>query len=211
MPEKQQKIFCIGFQKTGTSSLGKALKLFGYRVSGYDSFRHHQDDQDVTMDKLWDTALEVTKDHDAFQDTPWPVFYERLDVAFPGSRFIHVTRNENDWIRSVRKDFGKHHNEMHRLIYGSGNPLGFEQDWLARYRRHNSEAAEYFSGRPETYLHMHMGNPSYGWDALCAFLDLPKPAVPWPHANPRGLKARKAFIARNLHRLQRLVRRPNQA
>ena len=31
---KQQKVFCLGFHKTGTTSLGVALGILGYRVSG---------------------------------------------------------------------------------------------------------------------------------------------------------------------------------
>ncbi len=30
----KQKVFCIGFHKTGTSSLALALKTLGYRVAG---------------------------------------------------------------------------------------------------------------------------------------------------------------------------------
>ena len=31
---RDSKVFCIGFHKTGTSSLGAALKILGYKVCG---------------------------------------------------------------------------------------------------------------------------------------------------------------------------------
>ena len=36
---KLKKVFCIGFHKTGTSSMAKAFQKLGYRVTGPNSVR----------------------------------------------------------------------------------------------------------------------------------------------------------------------------
>ncbi len=44
------KVFCIGFHKTGTSSLAVALKTFGYRVTGPNGVNNPNTE---TMQSLW--------------------------------------------------------------------------------------------------------------------------------------------------------------
>ncbi len=54
------KIFCIGFQKTGTTSLGRALELLGYRVCGPIGVTNPQ-----IQDKALEWALQKIPHHDA--------------------------------------------------------------------------------------------------------------------------------------------------
>lgn len=106
------KVFCLGFQKTGTSSVGLALERLGRSVAGYHPFRHLADQVDLDLERVWRIALPVAEAHDAAQDTPWPILYRRLDEAFPGAKFIHVVRDPGAWIDSVRTDFGNHRNQL---------------------------------------------------------------------------------------------------
>ena len=59
------KIFCIGFHKTGTTSLGQALEALGYRVCGEMGIREPRIGE-IAMDLARDalagrTALEATQ------------------------------------------------------------------------------------------------------------------------------------------------------
>ena len=177
------KVFCIGFQKTGTSSLGLALQQLGYSVAGYHPFRDLATHGGLDLETIWARAGPIAASHDAVQDTPWPVLYDRLDRAFPGAKFIHVVRDRDAWIRSVLQDFRNSHNEIHRLIYGSDCPVANEEAWLARYDRHNAEVRAYFADRQEDLLSIDLA--SIGWAPVCAFLGHPPPEgdVPWPHVN----------------------------
>lgn len=198
------KVFCIGFQKTGTTSLGLALEALGFKVCGYHGFRDMADDTDLTMDKLVTRARTLAEEHDAFKDTPWPVLYRQLDEWYPGSKFIHVVRDSDRWIRSACKDFGAHPNMIHRLIYGCDHPLGNEPVWLEKYETHNREVREYFSSRPEDCVSLSLDRGEVGWASVCEFLGLPVPEREWPHANTYVSKKRRMFVQRVMHKLRSL-------
>jgi len=188
---KSRKVFCLGFQKTGTSSLGLALEKLGYKVAGYYQFRDLAHRDDVTWDEITGRALEAAKRYDAAQDTPWPLLFRELDAAFPGARFILITRDRDAWINSAVKDFAHYPNAIHDLIYGSPCPVGHEETWLARYDRHNAEVKAYFADRPDDFISLDMNQGDVNWDNLCRFLDEPDPGIGWPHANTRRVKQLK--------------------
>ena len=188
---KPRKVFCLGFQKTGTSSLGKALGKLGYSVAGYYPFRDFAEKSDVTWEEITIRACEIAKEYDAAQDTPWPLLYRELDTAFPNSRFVHITRDSDAWINSAVKDFGRHPNAIHNLIYGCAYPGGNEKTWIDRYSRHNAEVKEYFTDRPDDFISLDLNKGEVNWENLCRFLGEPDPGIPWPHANPHGLKQRR--------------------
>lgn len=198
----QTKIFCIGFQKTGTTSLGMALGRMGYNVQGYYPFRDLAGVEGLAMETVWTRAVELLDRFDAFKDTPWPVLYQRLDAEIPDAKFIHVVRDRDRWIESVVNDFGAYPNEIHRLIYGSPFPVGYEDAWLARYDRHNAEVCAHFEGRPDRFVSLDMSQGELTYDSLSRFLCRPAPGTPWPHANSRSAKRRNMMIWRLQNRLR---------
>jgi hypothetical protein len=187
------RIFGIGMHKTGTTSLHGAL-----RILGLDSLHW----AGVAMARsLWHEisatgrALAV-ESHYALADLPISILYEKLDKAYPGSKFILTLRDEEAWIRSIEKHWNRAHNPyrenwnvdqfshtLHKMVYGQSTfnaPL-----FLARYRQHNEQVMAYFRSRPKDLLVMDMGQgpdagKTSGWPELCRFLNLPAPAVPYP-------------------------------
>ena len=59
----QPKVFCIGFHKTGTTSLELALRKLGYRVTGSFGTK----DPDI-VGKVYATAYAMVEQFDAFED-----------------------------------------------------------------------------------------------------------------------------------------------
>ena len=59
------KVFCIGFHKTGTTSLAVALRQLGYRVTGHNGVS----DADIA-EKVYEMAYGLVEQYDAFQDNP---------------------------------------------------------------------------------------------------------------------------------------------
>ena len=171
------KVFGIGFHKTGTKSLRKALATLGYQVTGPDGAQ-----DPAIADRALAMALCLATEHDGFSDNPWPLLYRELDIAFPGSRFVLTVRDESQWIESVVRFFGAVETPMREWIYGIGTPVGNETTYLARYRRHNAEVVEYFRGR-EDLLVMDLEGGD-GWKELCGFLGVAIPASPFPHVQP---------------------------
>lgn len=191
----EEKVFGIGFQKTGTSSLGVILKRLGYQVAGYQQFSHFAAREGVTLDELEEHALELARRYDAAKDTPWPLFYRSLDTAFPGAKFIHVTRDREAWIRSAVGDFADHPNMIHQAIYGVPYPKGHEEIWLERYDRHNRDVAAYFADRPGDYLHVRLED-GLTYEAVCRFLGHDVIAADMPVANTRWKKRVKTVLRR---------------
>lgn len=190
----KSKVFCIGFHKTGTTSLELALEKLGYRVTGSFGTK----DPDIAS-KVHDMAYAVVDDYDAFEDNPWPILYKELDERFPDSKFVLTRRPAESWIRSQVRDFASTESPMRRWIYGeaAGCPEGNEDIYIARYERHNREVLEYFSDRPGDLLIFDLPRGD-GWDKLCPFLGLSIPDEPFPHAN-------KASLSRQL---KNWIRRP---
>ena len=73
------KVFCVGFQKTGTTTMMHALTELGYRVTG----PNHVRDKDIAR-KLGKLTTELSHRYDAFQDNPWPLVYREIDALHPG-------------------------------------------------------------------------------------------------------------------------------
>ena len=179
MKNKLPKVFGIGFHKTGTSTLGKALEHLGYSVAGpQTSYAKHL----LAGDKR--PLFDLVPTYDAFQDNPWPILYRELDEMNPGSKFILTYRAESKLIKSVVNHFGKKHTDMRQWIYGVGHPIGNEQTYLDRYQGHCQEVRDYFKDRPGDLLEICWENRD-SWEELCGFLGKKVPNVPIPHAKKR--------------------------
>jgi len=173
------KVFGIGLNKTGTTTLGICLQQMG--------FRHTSSNLELTRSVgrgELGPVFDFAEEHESFEDWPWPLLYRELDRRFPGSKFILTTRRDAEtWLRSL-----KNHatltgpTEFRRIAYGHDMPHGNEADHIARYERHNREVREYFRERPGDLLEVCWETGS-GWKELGAFLDRPVPDLPLPHTN----------------------------
>jgi hypothetical protein len=181
------KVFCVGFHKTGTSSMGVLLEKLGYRVQG--AYRVRDEDFVAKLEAGdLEELMAVVGSHDAFQDNPWPLFYRQLDERFPGSKFILTTRDKDAWIRSVVNHFPqqkKPTSPMRQWIYGHGSPVGHEAPYVERYERHVEDVQAYFSGRDSDFLALDLSEPKAA-RTISRFLGRP---IRWwtrmPHANRR--------------------------
>ena len=185
------KIFCIGFHKTGTTSLAEALRVLGYTVTG----PNFVEDKRI-LDQALPLALEVAQRYDAFQDNPWPILYREMDEAFPGSKFILTTRPTDRWIKSVVKHFGKKDTPMRQWIYGVGHPMGNEELYVKRFDGHYAEVREYFRDRPDDLLEFRL-SVGAGWTDLCPFIGAGKLVTEFPMLNTVSLREVLGKLTRN--------------
>ena len=175
------KVFCIGFQKTGTTSLYAALTRLGYRTAAVIG-------RDWSAEKLADEGarlcIETMKEFDAAQDMPWPIFFRELDAAYPGSKFILTVRDAESWFQSIEKHFGDRADEMQAFIYGrnAAAPTGNKARYIEIRAAHEKAARAYFVDRPGDLLIMDLEKGD-GWDTLCGFLGLAAPDEPFPVKN----------------------------
>jgi hypothetical protein len=184
------RYFCIGFNKTGTTTIGRSFEILKLTPiaeprSPYMNFIELS--HKIFEDNNFMPALETAQYFRAFQDRPWNIWdiYEKLDKHFPGSFFILTERDEESWWQSVEKwlvtsnksDREKFERYLKHLKLTSLN----KDEFIEAYINYNKKVKEYFKGR-DNFIIMNLEKGD-GWEKLCNFLKLPKPDVPFPHAN----------------------------
>ncbi len=91
-------------QRTGTTSVGKFFQDFGLKWVGWQAdVKNGWTDSWQEGDHESIFASRDFRKANAFEDSPWwlPDFYKVLFSRFPKSKFILLTRNPDDWFRSM--------------------------------------------------------------------------------------------------------------
>lgn len=188
---KDTKVFGIGFHKTGTTSLIRALKILGFSCKG--SFG--VSDPDIRRN-VYEKAFNLVEKYDAFIGHPWTVIFRELDEKYPGSKFILTLRPTDKWIASITRHFGRETTHMRTWVYGAGCPVGNEQRYISRYEQHARDVIEHFKNRPGDLLIMYLEEGD-GWGKLCPFLDKPFPDAGFPFENRVNEREERLRIKRN--------------
>ncbi len=115
-------VVCVGLQKTGTTSLTKALEILGYRTAHYLtsllSDRWYGVREFAPQDKVFsldpERMVKALEPYDAVTDSPVssPEVFSMLDQQFPGTKFIYTTRDLPSWMKSVER-----HNTMDHFAH----------------------------------------------------------------------------------------------
>lgn len=188
---RPEQVYCIGFHKTGTTSLAMALEELGYNtVHGDRRGSWPGADEGRTLIKMIEDGnfdLPTFDIFDAFTDNPYFSIWREIDNRRTG-KFILTVRDEDAWIESCVKYYkGRRIRPMRDWMFGAhGDPSSSpeaRQTWLDAYRRHNEDVCAHFEGRPEFRV-IEVTNGD-GWDVLCPLLNVAVPSVPFPHRNQR--------------------------
>ncbi|MBT51982.1 MAG: hypothetical protein CMF72_00910 [Mameliella sp.] len=182
--QPREKVFCLGFQKTGTTSLQYALSKLGYRVAGFFSAEDFE-----TSEALRTHTFSQVPVFDAFADNPWCLYFRDFDTMFPGSKFILTTRDPKQWYVSVSKHFGGNETRMRRWIYGDADPLDHKQVYIDRLLTHEAAVRDHFAGREGDFMEFNVQQGD-GWNELCAFLGKPVPREDFPRLNTAGMRTK---------------------
>ena len=180
---KKTKVFCVGLGKTGTTSIGDALAILGYRRSGWNDITSRQLTHDWWCGNI-DSLIEHSAGYDAFEDNPWPLVYQEMAARYPTAKFILTTRSDdNKWLRSISEHNMHRPWVGHRMIYGSYEAIGNEERYLRVYRRHRDSVRAFFADKADRLLELCI-DETRGWNALCTHLDISDvPTVPFPKSN----------------------------
>ncbi len=189
------KVFGIGLQRTGLTSLTGALNQLGIKS--------------VQCPKplFEDLHHDIIREYDGFIDNPVQLLYKELDRAYPDSKFVFTTRDEAGWLESVKwlfttgaikfKEAKEQFDPFHERLYGTTE---FDaQKFSDTFRRYTRDVKDYFAERHDDLLMLNIKDED-AFERLCRFLDRPVPAKGhFPHRNKREgiLKVR----------WQRLIRR----
>ena len=203
--EKKGKVFCIGANKTGTTSLEEVFKSLGMRVGDQsiaELFMHDWANQDFRK------IIRYCRSADAFQDMPfsYPGTYEAVDKAYPNSKFILTVRiNSGEWYESLvrfhTKLIGKGRIptaddlrqfpycykgylwDAQRLRYGAKESTLYDREvYIQAYEDHNRKVREYFTGRPGDLLELSISDAD-AMERIVKFLGYPYTGQKMPHRN----------------------------
>ena len=208
------KVFVVGRNKTGTTSMKKVLRQLGYRVGSQRAAER------LTPDwarRDFRSLIDYCHSAEAFQDVPfsYPFTYQALDYAFPGSKFILTVRDSEDqWYESVTRFAAKRLEKRlgeRRLptwqeiredpyvwkgwsyqnqIFRFGQEV-LQQDphdrerLISDYRWHNESVVNYFRNRPDDLLVINVSSPE-AMQKLCKFLGKPDNGLSMPWENATG-------------------------
>jgi Sulfotransferase domain len=118
------KVFCIGYNKTGTSTLETVLRLYGLQMPD-------QHEQEIRLTRQvfqrnYHPFIEFVSRFDAFQDLPFSQddTFIAADALFPNSKFILTEREPDQWFDSLTR--------FHQKV--------FEVDDLQKITRENFSA-----------------------------------------------------------------------
>lgn len=165
-----KKVFCVGWLKTGTSSMGKAIKSLGFKHLGYDEFVWREWYSKNHFNKL----VNYASFYESFDDLPWnkPELYPHLNKAFPNSKYLLTIREPEAWFDSLigfNKKLGK--------------PTDLDKgESINQYLNHNKFYKEQIN--PENLLEFDI----FAGDSikkLADFLEVspPKGLIHFPHEN----------------------------
>lgn len=198
------KIFGIGKNKTGTTSLYKAMKDLGFIVANQRKFELLIDDW---AKRDFNRIIRACKSAQFFQDIPfsYPDTCEALDKAFPNSKFILTIRDTPEqWYNSLTKfhakKWGKNNRiptkedlqnagyikkgwawKINRYLYNTPEEDIYCREILIQdYKRYNEGVMNYFKDRPEDLLILNVGEKG-AYHKLCNFLNVPalQEEFPW--------------------------------
>jgi len=174
-PKGSNKVFGIGLQKTGTSSLHKALQILGYKSRhspmAWRNKIYHNGDYAPIKDN-WDAITNFGE---------W--FFPQLDAMFPMSKFILTLRDMESWLVSLEGMYSRAIPPGFDTLMDVFGIRRFNED-RCRYIHsfHTKTVLEYFRNRTN-YDSLFIFKMPFKWEPLCIFLDKPIPDVPYPHAN----------------------------
>lgn len=203
---KPFKVFGIGLNKTGTSSLKVALRRLGFNHCRRQGRLAH-----ACFEGDWPTLFETTDAFESFEDWPWPLMYRELFARYGDSaRFVLTTRKSPEiWVESLKKHarVTKSGGIIRKKIYGYRYPHGVEAAHMAFYEKHNAEVRAFFAEQaPHLLLDVCWENGD-GWPELCTFLGEPLRRTKFPHANREGSATPDPeVIAENERRIRRQLR-----
>ena len=200
------KIFGIGNNKTGTTSLKTAMKDLGFVVG--DQTRAEMLMEDWSK-RNFKKLISYCKEAQFFQDIPFskPYTFIAMDQAFPNSKFILTVRDSPEqWYNSLVN--------FHARLWGKGGRIPTKEDlqeafylgegrpWQANrwsyttpednpyekkeliesYIRHNEVVKDYFRHRPHNLLVLNVAEKG-GYKKLTEFLGLKSQREDFPWEN----------------------------
>ena len=204
------KIFCIGRNKTGTTSLRKAFEDLNFVIGNQ---RRAEKLLPQYKSGNINAIINYCKSAQVFQDFPfsYPETFKHLDKAFPNSKFILTVRDSPEqWYRSLTTfhaiKFGNGSIptqgdlqkapyvwkgwlwECNRIIYKTPESDPYNKEILIKsYIDYNNSVINYFRNRPNDFIVINLSDKG-SYNKLMSFLEIDSPFFDFPWENKTQTK-----------------------
>lgn len=201
---KANKVFCIGRNKTGTTSIAKIFNEIGLDVAPQEHFEllikdWYKNDYSKILTSVKYKGI-------SFQDIPFslPNTFKILDNEFPNSKFILTIRDSPEvWYKSLtsfhaklfgngnipnKEDLKKAEYiytgwmwEVNRMVYNTPeNDIYNEQILKQHYIDYNTSVIEYFKDKPGKLIVINLKQKNV-LTTICDFLEVENSIkeIPW--------------------------------
>jgi hypothetical protein len=193
------QVIGAGLGRNGTLTLKTALEQIGFGPCHHmvEVFAHPEQGQfwlRAAMGEKVDWE-DVFGNYHASVDWPSCHFYKELSERYPDAKVILSERDPKQWFESITSTILKSMKRIeiedparaewfrfaHMIVVEQTFHNNLDEDnVIAAYLSHNAEVKATIA--PERLL---VFNPAEGWAPLCRFLEVPVPAMPFPHVNSR--------------------------
>ena len=183
---RQKKIFAIGFNKSGTSSLHALFHELGRPSFHGVEWRSCED-------------MAIFHEYDCFSDGI-PEDLPKLDRYFPDSKFILQVRELDGWIFSRLGHIAKEKRKGSHVATEYWDVTDSAvKTWILQRNRYHLDVMDYFSRRPEDLLIVNFIRDEGAATKICEFLGY-SGTYSRPHVN---INSRKTPPEEHLQILQR--------
>lgn len=154
----ENKIFCIGLPKTGTTSFASSLQKEGYNLIGWP-----WNSETIKELKMGNFNLSILKSCDGLQDMIPAIYYKEIYNFYPNSKFVLTTREKKEWLLSCDNWWKKQklntfekYNSSENLRFLKPSLFGtyfYSQERFSNvYDTHRREVEHFFSNKKNQLL-----------------------------------------------------------
>lgn len=205
-----KKIFCVGLNKTGTSSLHQAFTMLDIKSVHYKGVEKTDIKEIIQTNYLaGNNILKGIEHYEAYSD--WDLGPSTIDIVkefdkqYPNSKFILNIRDMEGWLDSREKHVKRNQERKRKEPDADINWLTIDREaWATQFKRHYSGVTSHFKGRENQLLAFDVTQGD-DWEKLCPFLELPIPRAPFPKENVAAHK--KSFFRKISAKMKRVFNR----
>jgi len=181
---KKQKVFGIGLNKTGTSSLGAYFERLGY----YHSFETYSSRKLNRFLKDENYLFKEASRFDMHEDWPWAFVYEKIFYRFSDAKFILTLRETPEkWFNSLLNTTIRHGPNPQNLIFYGSEAIKPEMKkrLIEQYNNHTKKVINFFeNNNAMDKLLILKTNDIDKEEKICSFLGIQfNPKIKYPHMN----------------------------
>jgi hypothetical protein len=177
----QKKVFCIGSNKTGTTSLDSAMKILGFTSMPEElAYEFVSQDADSKMqERNFRRLMSINaKKFNFFEDLPfgYGMNYKVIREFYPEAKFILTTRDADAWFNSCQRWIQMLDcKSIYSWIWGIDFTVKNKKKIIELYQKRNSGIIKYFASMRTNQLFV-LPIETASYDHLCKFLGV-KPSL----------------------------------